>query len=141
MVASKYLYDEGVDEEVFNDEWAESAKIEVDEINEMERDFLSAIVRKTFDLQPVTPSVVLGENKFKKSEITMEVGGWSRSHSDFFFGKSFQNSPKPVLIFWSSIPLLTDVCYYDLIVLSMSAMGFQKKNLFVGGWGELYPIF
>ena len=45
MVASKYLYDEGVDEEVFNDEWAESAKIDVDEINEMERDFLAAIVR------------------------------------------------------------------------------------------------
>ena len=44
MVASKYLYDEGVDEEVFNDEWAESAKIEVDEINDMERDFLAAIV-------------------------------------------------------------------------------------------------
>ncbi|KAI0217394.1 Protein CNPPD1 [Lamellibrachia satsuma] len=43
MVASKYLYDEGVDEEVFNDEWAESAKIEVDEINDMERDFLAAI--------------------------------------------------------------------------------------------------
>ena len=58
MVASKYLYDEGVDEEVFNDEWAESAKIEVDEINEMERDFLSAIVRIIFDLRPVTPSVV-----------------------------------------------------------------------------------
>ena len=58
MVASKYLYDEGVDEEVFNDEWAESAKIEVDEINEMERDFLAAIVRITFDLHPVTTSVV-----------------------------------------------------------------------------------
>ena len=59
MVASKYLYDEGVDEEVFNDEWAESAKIEVDEINEMERDFLAAIVRIIFDLQPVTSPVIL----------------------------------------------------------------------------------
>ena len=27
--------------------------------------------------------------------------------------------------------------YYDLSVLSMSVMGFQKKI----GWGELYPIF
>ena len=35
--------------------------------------------------------------------------------------------------------LLKVVGYYDLSVLSMSVMGFQKK--FVGGWGELYPIF
>ena len=50
-----------------------------------------------------------------------------------FGGKSSQNSPKPVLIFWSSIPfclysvytLLNVVSYYDLSVPSMSAMGFQ----------------
>ena len=41
----------------------------------------------------------------KKSEITMEVGGWVQvSLEFFFFGKSSQNSPKPVVIFWSSIP-------------------------------------
>ena len=58
------------------------------------------------------------------------------SHSKFLFvGKSSQNSPKPVLIFWSSIPcvfclytLLKVVGYYDLSVLSMSVdQGFQKK--------------
>ena len=50
---------------------------------------------------------------------------------NFLCGKS-QNSPKPVLIFWSSIPcLLKVVGYYDLSVLSMSVMGFQKKF----GWG------
>ena len=56
------------------------------------------------------------------------------------FFKSSQNSPKPVLIFWSGIPcvfclynytLLKVVSYYDLSVLSMSVMGFQKK---LGGW-------
>ena len=32
--------------------------------------------------------------------------------------------------------------YYDLSVLSMSVMGFQKKkNLDGGVWGELYPSF
>ena len=53
----------------------------------------------------------------------------------FFFGKSSRNSPKPVVICWSSIPtclfclyaLLKVVGYYDLSVLSMSVMGFQKK--------------
>lgn len=43
-MASKYVYDEGVDEEVFNDEWAESARMEVDEVNDLEMDFLSAMV-------------------------------------------------------------------------------------------------
>ena len=33
--------------------------------------------------------------------------------------------------------LLKVVGYYDLSVLSMSVMGFQKKF----GWGELYPNF
>ena len=44
----------------------------------------------------------------------------------------------PVLIFWSSIPcvfclytLLKFVGYYDLSILSMSVMGFQKKKF---GW-------
>jgi hypothetical protein len=46
MMASKFLYDEGVDEEVFNDDWASSVDIETDEVNQMERDFLSAIVRR-----------------------------------------------------------------------------------------------
>ena len=32
--------------------------------------------------------------------------------------------------------------YYDLSVLSMLEMGFQKKfGSRVGGWGELYPSF
>ena len=64
----------------------------------------------------------------------------------FFFGKSSQNSPKPVLIFWSSIPcvfclytLLKFVGYYDLSVLSMSVMVFLEKKFGwgVGGWGKL----
>ena len=39
--------------------------------------------------------------------------------------------------------LLKVVGYYDLSVLSMLVMGFQKKFGWgvVGGWGELYPIF
>ena len=68
-------------------------------------------------------------------------------HNRIFFGKSSQNSPKPVLIFRSSIPcvfcrytikLIKVVGYYDLSVLSMSVMGFQKKSL--DGF-EFYPIF
>ena len=74
----------------------------------------------------------------------MEVGGWVQVSLRFFLGKSSQNSPKPVVIFWSSIPLcilsiytlVKVVGYYDLSVLSMSVMAFQNKNLdraWVGG--------
>ncbi|KAL8565065.1 hypothetical protein ACOMHN_005268 [Nucella lapillus] len=48
MMASKYLYDEGVDEEVFNDEWAENAGVDNEEINKMELDFLDALEWELF---------------------------------------------------------------------------------------------
>ena len=44
MMASKFMYDEGVDEEVFNDEWADAGNMDVEDINTLEREFLSAIV-------------------------------------------------------------------------------------------------
>ena len=77
----------------------------------------------------------------------MEMGGLVQvSLGIFVCGKSSQNSCKPVLIFWSSVcilsvyTLLKVVSYYDLSVLSMSVMGFQKKVwMGEGGWDELYP--
>lgn len=43
MISSKYLYDEGCDDEVFNDEWALSGDVDVKRVNDLERDFLRAI--------------------------------------------------------------------------------------------------
>ena len=69
--------------------------------------------------------------------------GGSRYHSDLFVcWKIVPNNPKPVLIFWSSIPhvfclytLLKVVGYYDLSVLCMSVSdGFPKKENLDGGW-------
>jgi hypothetical protein len=48
MMASKFLYDEGVDEEVFNDEWANSGDVETEDVNQLELDFLSAIVSDAY---------------------------------------------------------------------------------------------
>lgn len=48
MVASKYLYDEGEEEEVFNDEWGTAAKLDVQTVNTLEMNFLNAIVSVTF---------------------------------------------------------------------------------------------
>ena len=95
-----------------------------------------------------------GFGKKKNPKIRDYYGsGWvGRGLSQFFFVENRLKialiSPKPVLIFRSSIPcvlhqLLKVVGYYDLqSVLSISAMGFQKKKIWmgVGGWGELYPI-
>lgn len=43
MISSKFLFDEGEDDEVYNDEWAASANMETAAINKLERDFLQAI--------------------------------------------------------------------------------------------------
>ncbi|XP_022063546.1 protein CNPPD1 [Acanthochromis polyacanthus] len=43
MVASKYLYDEGEEEEVFNDEWGAAGKLDVQTVNNLEMKFLNAI--------------------------------------------------------------------------------------------------
>ena len=58
--------------------------------------------------------------------------GGSRSQSDFVcFENRPKNSYKPVLIFWT----LLKVVSYDLSVLSISVMGFQKKFGWVGWVG------
>jgi hypothetical protein len=44
MVASKFLNDEGEEDEVINSEWANSAKIDLTDLNQIERQFLQAIV-------------------------------------------------------------------------------------------------
>lgn len=46
MVASKFLNDEGEDDEVFNTEWAQSGDLTILQINQLEKDFLKAIVSK-----------------------------------------------------------------------------------------------
>lgn len=46
MVASKFLNDEGEDDEVFNTEWALSGDLTILQINQLEKDFLKAIVSK-----------------------------------------------------------------------------------------------
>nr|CAG4650974.1 EOG090X069C [Simocephalus serrulatus]SVE94237.1 EOG090X069C [Simocephalus serrulatus] len=43
MVASKFLNDEGEIDEVINSDWANSAKMELSELNQLERQFLQAI--------------------------------------------------------------------------------------------------
>ena len=46
MVASKFLYDDGEEEEVVNEEWARSAAFDLHDLNVAERKFLKAIVSR-----------------------------------------------------------------------------------------------
>ena len=50
------------------------------------------------------------KNNSKTPRLLWKWVGGSRSHSEFFCGKSSQNSPKPVVILWSSIPCV--FCLY-----------------------------
>ncbi|XP_076313420.1 protein CNPPD1 isoform X2 [Tachypleus tridentatus] len=43
MVASKFLYDNGEEGEVFNDEWAASSNMDLKDLNRLEKEFLTAI--------------------------------------------------------------------------------------------------
>ncbi|KAH8020192.1 hypothetical protein HPB51_025376 [Rhipicephalus microplus] len=47
LVASKFLYDDGEEDEVFNSEWATSANMELKDLNLLEREFLGAFVCST----------------------------------------------------------------------------------------------
>uniref|UniRef100_A0A1B6KXB5 Protein CNPPD1 n=1 Tax=Graphocephala atropunctata TaxID=36148 RepID=A0A1B6KXB5_9HEMI len=43
MVASKFLHDDGEEDEVYNDEWATSGGLDLSDMNRLEREFLNAI--------------------------------------------------------------------------------------------------
>lgn len=51
MVATKFLQDDGEEDGVINEEWATSAGISTSHLNQLERDFLDAIVSVTEVMQ------------------------------------------------------------------------------------------
>lgn len=57
LVASKYLYDDGEEDEVFNDEWATSAAITLQDLNQAELEFLTAIVSNVNSFIPVVKHI------------------------------------------------------------------------------------
>jgi len=82
MMASKFLYDEGVDEEVFNDEWATSGDLDTEDVNELEREFLTAIEWDLF-VRPDDFSDMLNTVE-KRTALTQGLKrGWF-SYTDLF---------------------------------------------------------
>lgn len=75
MVASKYLYDEGEEEEVFNDEWGAAGKMDVKTINNLEMNFLNAIDWSLFT-EPSDFFDLLGELETSIAERQGLRRGW-----------------------------------------------------------------
>merc|ERR1719428_110268 len=48
LVATKMLTDEGEEDEIYNDEWAEASGLATSTINKLERDFLEALDWKAY---------------------------------------------------------------------------------------------
>ncbi|KAM3916460.1 protein CNPPD1 [Leptodactylus fuscus] len=97
MVASKYLYDEGEEEEVFNDEWGAAGKLDVQTVNNLEMNFLRAIdwslythPREFFEVLQWLEGRVAGQQGMKRGWFTytdltvlLEQELWQKAFSDF----------------------------------------------------------
>uniref|UniRef100_A0A8C5Q3J7 Protein CNPPD1 n=1 Tax=Leptobrachium leishanense TaxID=445787 RepID=A0A8C5Q3J7_9ANUR len=97
MVASKYLYDEGEEEEVFNDEWGAAGRLDVNTVNTLEMNFLHAIdwslythPREFFEVLRWLEGRVAEQQGLKRGWFTytdscvlLEQGLWQKVFSDF----------------------------------------------------------
>merc|ERR1711970_1022964 len=80
MVASKFLHDDGEEDEVFNDEWASSGGIDTKELNKLELSFLSALDWRIYvDNQEFEKAVNKVETDIAFKEVTKR--GWA-SYTD-----------------------------------------------------------
>ncbi|XP_070185617.1 protein CNPPD1-like isoform X2 [Littorina saxatilis] len=113
MMASKYLYDEGVEEEVFNDDWAENAGLEKEEINEMEMDFLDALEWEMFIKKDDFDQAMLSVER----NIALKEGlkrGWF-SYTDLYLlldDPTMQLSMSDVGLEWLKVVMVSSAAYF-----------------------------
>ncbi|XP_013874024.1 protein CNPPD1 [Austrofundulus limnaeus] len=93
MVASKYLYDEGEEEEVFNDEWGAAGKLDVQTVNNLEMNFLNALEwslftepKDFFDILSLLETSIAERQGMKRGWFTytdlcvlLEQSSWSQA--------------------------------------------------------------
>lgn len=109
MVASKYLYDDGEVDEVFNDDWAEAGRLEVAEMNRLEIEFLCA----------VEWSLHVQRAEFEQMTQNLETAvALKRLNNHNSSSPSSSSSSSP-------LPPSTTTTYADLDVLSR-AIGLRK---------------
>lgn len=81
MVASKFLHDEGEEDEVYNAEWARSGDLSIAKVNKLEREFLKAIVRFFFTILIMISSFIHSIDFFFQQKWTVFVDNqdfWSK---------------------------------------------------------------
>jgi hypothetical protein len=82
MVASKFLHDDGEEDEVFNDEWAKSGNIDIKEFNRMELEFLCAIDwRVNVPTDDFDSALIKIENEISSREVKSR--GWA-TYTDLY---------------------------------------------------------
>lgn len=122
MVASKFLHDDGEEDEVFNDEWATSGGMEKKELNELELNFLTAIDWRIY--------VSLDEYEETTRQLEWAVavkqiddrGGWT-TYSDLLVLSSMLELIKIWEIIYEYTLKVTAVCAFAYAASLMTMMG------------------
>lgn len=76
MVASKFLYDDGEEDEVFNNEWASSANMELKDLNVLEREFLDALDWNLY-VKPKAFAQILDSMETRIAYLESTRRGWT----------------------------------------------------------------
>jgi len=122
MVASKFLHDDGEEDEVFNEEWAKSGAMEKKELNELELNFLSAIDWSIY----VSPNEY--EQTTQKIELAVALkqvgdrGGWT-TYSDLLVLSRMLELIKIWDILYEYTIKVTAVCIFAYAASLMTMMG------------------
>jgi hypothetical protein len=122
MVASKFLHDDGEEDEVFNDEWAKSGAMEKKELNELELNFLSAI----------DWSIYVSSDEYEQTTQNIELavalkqvgerGGWT-TYSDLLVLSRTLELIKIWEILYEYTIKVTAVCIFAYAASLMTMMG------------------
>jgi len=120
MVSSKYLYDDGIDEEVFNDEWAESAKMDIEDLNTLERQFLQAMDWQLFVAAECFWSVLMTIERELALRKGWEHGTFTYTDSWVLSDQRFFDTLQQLIATITKVFLVCSVAYIGC-VLSMVA--------------------
>ncbi|XP_078488941.1 protein CNPPD1 [Ciona intestinalis] len=129
MVASKYMYDEGIEDEVFNDEWAASGLVDTDHVNELEAEFLHAMDWRVLVGKPEFQTMV----HMVEARLALEHGldrGWFSYTDTACLIKSntiIENIKRTIELFSQAVCLCM-VLYGSFVMLTVASVAMLKAK-------------
>ena len=109
MVASKFLHDDGEEDEVFNDEWATSGGMDTKELNRLEVRFLAALDWRIFvDQQEFAVTLHRLESDIAAREMAARGGG--ATYSDLRVLGSGEQAAQMLALLAQAALKVTTVC-------------------------------